>query len=144
MHCHTLHAVRERFERCLDLYLCPRALKRRLNIDPESLVPQLPRASDLRPFPTTRCVRYAVPGGGGGKEEEEETPRPMVRCLSASPDGQYLVSGGEDGVARLWEVESGRLLRSWDLKEVVVGAQGLAAENGEEDEVSRSREELFL
>lgn len=28
------HTVRERFERCLDLYLCPRVMKRRLNIDP--------------------------------------------------------------------------------------------------------------
>ena len=28
--------VQERFERCLDLYLCPRKLKRRLAIDPES------------------------------------------------------------------------------------------------------------
>ena len=26
--------VRERFERCLDLYLCPRSFKRKLNIDP--------------------------------------------------------------------------------------------------------------
>jgi len=28
------HSVRESFERCLDLYLCPRVMKRRLNIDP--------------------------------------------------------------------------------------------------------------
>ena len=55
------HSVKERFERCLDLYLCPRAMKRRLNIDPESLVPQLPKASDLRPFPTTKCIKYVVP-----------------------------------------------------------------------------------
>lgn len=26
--------VRERFDRCLDLYLCPRSFKRKLNIDP--------------------------------------------------------------------------------------------------------------
>ena len=32
--------VLERFERCLDLYLCPRKLKLRLNIDPETLVPR--------------------------------------------------------------------------------------------------------
>ena len=50
--------------------------KRQLNIDPESLVPQLPRASDLRPFPTTKCIRYIVPG-----QKEEEAV--LVRCLSS-------------------------------------------------------------
>lgn len=34
--------IRERFERCLDLYLCPRATKRKMNVDPESLLPKLP------------------------------------------------------------------------------------------------------
>jgi ribosome biogenesis protein ERB1 len=34
--------VKQRFERCLDLYLCPRTLKRRLNIDPQTLIPRLP------------------------------------------------------------------------------------------------------
>ncbi len=43
--------TKERFERCLDLYLCPRSLKRRLNIDPETLVPKLPKPQDLKPFP---------------------------------------------------------------------------------------------
>ena len=41
-----------RFTRCLDLYLCPRALKMRMNVDPQSLLPQLPNPKDLRPFPT--------------------------------------------------------------------------------------------
>jgi len=119
------HSVKERFERCLDLYLCPRAMKRRLNIDPESLVPQLPRASDLRPFPTAKCVRYEVPG---------ETESVMVRCLAVSPDGQFLASGGEDGVARLWEVQSGRLLKSWDLAEVVRSSGEEDGREGEKDE----------
>ncbi|KAL3807971.1 hypothetical protein ACHAXA_010773 [Cyclostephanos tholiformis] len=127
------HSVRERFERCLDLYLCPRASKRRLNIDPESLVPRLPRASDLRPFPTTRCVRYVVPGGGnetGGEGEDAAVPAPPVRCLGASPDGQFLVSGDEDGFVRIWEVQTGRLLRSWDLNDVIAAVVKSAGEEG--------------
>jgi len=104
------HAVRDRFERCLDLYMCPRQLKRRLNIDPESLVPSLPKARDLRPFPTAKAVEYVTPYDEEGGEE-----RPMVRCLAVSPDGQFLASGASDGVVRLWEVQTGRLLRSWDV-----------------------------
>ena len=64
--------TRERFERCLDLYLAPRQRKMRLTIQPEDLVPQLPRPRDLQPFPTVcsltfrghnnmiRCLRYSV------------------------------------------------------------------------------------
>jgi ribosome biogenesis protein ERB1 len=101
------HSVREAFERCLDLYLCPRVMKRRLNIDPESLVPKLPKASDLRPFPTAKCVEYKTPYDG-------DSP-PIIRCVACSPDGRYMASGASDGFARLWEVETGRLLRSWNI-----------------------------
>ena len=50
--------IKERFERCLDLYLCPRSRKKRINIDPESLVPKLPKPADLQPFPMTMCLEY--------------------------------------------------------------------------------------
>ena len=106
------HSVKEAFERCLDLYLCPRVMKRRLNIDPESLVPKLPKASDLRPFPTAECIEYLTP------YEEGEAP-PMIRCVTSSPDGQFMASGASDGVVRLWEVETSRLLRSWDVSSLV-------------------------
>ena len=35
--------------------------------------------------------------------------------MSVSPDGQFLASGASDGYLRLWEVQTGRLLRSWNL-----------------------------
>jgi ribosome biogenesis protein ERB1 len=35
--------IREHFERCLDLYLCPRVLKKKVNVsDPQTLIPELP------------------------------------------------------------------------------------------------------
>jgi ribosome biogenesis protein ERB1 len=106
------HSVRETFERCLDLYLCPRIMKRRLNIDPESLVPQLPKASDLRPFPTAKCIEYRTPFEG-------DEP-PVVRCITPSPNGQFMASGASDGYVRLWEVETGRLLRSWNMSKAAL------------------------
>lgn len=106
------HSVREAFERCLDLYLCPRIMKRRLNIDPESLVPRLPKASDLKPFPTAKCMEYKTPYEGD--------TAPIIRSVSPSPDGQFMVSGATDGFVRIWEVETGRLLRSWNASELVV------------------------
>ena len=44
--------TKERFERCMDLYLAPRVRKNRLNIDPNSLLPKLPSPAELKPFPT--------------------------------------------------------------------------------------------
>jgi ribosome biogenesis protein ERB1 len=120
------HAVRERFERCLDLYLCPRVMKKRLNIDPESLVPSLPKANDLRPFPTSKCIQYDTPYSG------DEAP--IIRCLTVSPDGQFMASGANDGFVRIWEVQTGRLLNSWNLSKLVNAASNSIESNDEDDE----------
>jgi ribosome biogenesis protein ERB1 len=94
--------IKERFERCLDLYLCPRKLKKRLNIDPETLIPKLPNPKELKPFPNSLVMQYLGHHGA-------------VRCLTVSPDGQYLVSGDEEGNVKLWEVDSGYCRYTWKL-----------------------------
>jgi len=50
--------IQERFERCLDLYLCPRAVKKRMNVDPKSLLPKLPKPKELKPYPSVLTVMY--------------------------------------------------------------------------------------
>ncbi|GCB82215.1 hypothetical protein scyTo_0021558, partial [Scyliorhinus torazame] len=72
--------IHERFERCLDLYLCPRQRKMRVNVDPEDLIPNLPKPKDLQPFPTTQALVY-------------KGHTNLVRCISVSPSGQWLASG---------------------------------------------------
>ena len=76
--------VKERFERCLDLYLAPRVRRSKLNIDPESLLPKLPSPEELRPFPTTCATIFR---GHEGR----------VRSLAIDPSGRWLSSGGDDG-----------------------------------------------
>ncbi|THV78798.1 putative ribosome biogenesis protein Erb1 [Aureobasidium pullulans] len=94
--------IKERFERCLDLYLAPRVRRSKLNIDPESLLPKLPSPDDLRPFPTVCATLYR---GHQGR----------VRCVSVSPTGTFIASGGDDGTVRVWELLSGRQLYSVKL-----------------------------
>ena len=92
--------VKERFYRCLDLYLCPRVKRNRVVADPDELLPTLPDPEDLKPFPTTLSIIY----------KGHEAP---VRCLAPSPCGQWLLSGSDDGQVRLWEMMTGRCLRKW-------------------------------
>lgn len=89
--------LRERFERSLDLYLAPRLRKNRLDIDPESLVPDLPSPKDLRPFPIRCSVTYS------GHTDK-------IRALSIDPLGLWLATGSDDGYVIVWEVLTGRAI----------------------------------
>lgn len=100
------NAVKEEFDRCLDLYLCPRARKKRINIDPESLKPKLPSRKDLKPYPSTCYLEYRGHTG-------------PVKSLSVQISGQWMASGSTDGTVRIWEVETGRCLKVWDVGEAV-------------------------
>jgi ribosome biogenesis protein ERB1 len=87
--------VKEKFERCLDLYLAPRVRHTKLNIDPESLLPKLPNPDELKPFPSHQVAIYV---GHKGR----------VRSLAIDPSGRYLATGGDDGTVRLWTLHPPR------------------------------------
>lgn len=94
--------VKEKFDRCLDLYLAPRVRRTKLNIDPESLLPKLPNPDELRPFPTHEAGRFR---GHKGR----------VRTLAIDPSGAYLATGGDDGTLRVWTLEAQREIWSVSL-----------------------------
>ncbi|GIK02696.1 ribosome bioproteinsis protein erb1 [Aspergillus viridinutans] len=96
--------VKEKFERCLDLYLAPRVRRSKLNIDPESLLPKLPSPEELKPFPTACATVFR---GHNGR----------VRTLAVDPSGLWLATGGDDGTVRVWELLTGRQLWSVKLSE---------------------------
>ena len=52
--------IHERFERCLDLYLCPRVRRKRMNVSkPDDLLPAaIPKPSSLKPYPNRLCITY--------------------------------------------------------------------------------------
>jgi len=101
-------SIRESFERCLDLYLCTRLKKKRLNVDPEKLLPELPDAKDLLPYPTFKATTLE------GHEK-------LIRSLSLSPDGEYVLSGSHDKTCRFWEASTGRELKRDNFEHPVEG-----------------------
>ncbi|KAH0789087.1 ribosome biogenesis protein BOP1 [Histomonas meleagridis] len=95
-------AVRERYDRCCDLYLRPRELRARLPDSSAELLPELPDAEQLKPFPTTESVRFVG-----------HTAR--VRSVDISHSGSLLVSGSSDGELKIWETQTGFCLRTINL-----------------------------
>ena len=52
------------------------SFNQQLQIDPDSLLPQLPKPAELRPFPTTLAIEYRGHKGS-------------VSCVSVAPGGQW-------------------------------------------------------
>uniref|UniRef100_A0A182KD43 Ribosome biogenesis protein BOP1 homolog n=1 Tax=Anopheles christyi TaxID=43041 RepID=A0A182KD43_9DIPT len=98
--------VKERFLRCLDLYLCPRSRRSRVAIGPEYLIPKLPSPRDLQPFPTLQNLVYK------GHEN-------MIRCISVEPKGEYIVTGSDDMTVKIWEISTARCIRTIPTGDIV-------------------------
>lgn len=108
--------VKERYERCLDLYLCPRTLKRKINIDRDTLLPQLPNIAELRPFPTAEALQYVSQQG-------------RVRSVHVDANAYYMATGGDgcegaggdtgSRVVHLTEILTGRVVKKYQFPAVV-------------------------
>lgn len=110
-----------------------------INIDPESLKPKLPNRKDLKPYPTTCYLEYrghkdavmsiSTEANGqwiaSGKNDKcrdsiiifvhETKIIVWIWILFFSIVSQ----GSLDGTVRIWEVETGRCLKVWELGEAV-------------------------
>jgi ribosome biogenesis protein ERB1 len=100
--------IKEHFERCLDLYMSARVMKKKVNVqDLSSLIPELPSPSELKPFPQKMSIEY--------KFHES-----CVRSISVSPCGQYLASCDVSGNLVIWQVETTRIIKKYKLDKEVI------------------------
>ena len=81
-------------------------MKMQISMNPEELLPKLPKPKDLKPFPTTKAVKFSDHTG-------------HVYSSDTSFTGEFLVSGGEDKVLRIWEATTGRVLSRVALPDVI-------------------------
>lgn len=98
--------LRERFERCLDLYLAPRVKKRKVHMNPDDLLPDLPPPSSLKPFPSFANIYYK------GHESR-------VRTIKVNHHGTHLLSGDEKGNMFMFDVRTSRILKKWKFDDIV-------------------------
>jgi ribosome biogenesis protein ERB1 len=65
--------IRERFERCLDLFLAPRVKRKKAKkpLQEKDLIPKLPSPQKLRPFPSMQSIVYT--GHTGKVETNKQT-----------------------------------------------------------------------
>ncbi|EKF39243.1 hypothetical protein MOQ_000535 [Trypanosoma cruzi marinkellei] len=96
------HTIQDRYQRCLDLAFFPRAQRTRLVVSPSELLPELPDPKDLRPYPERLSFQY-------------KGHTATVRSVSVSPNGQFLATGCDDHLVRVYEVLTGRLMKRYDM-----------------------------
>ncbi|KAK8741083.1 hypothetical protein OTU49_002486 [Cherax quadricarinatus] len=100
------HFIHECWERCIDLYIAPRKRVLRVNASSKDLIPVLPKAQDLQPFPTMEGLVF-------------KGHRSIIRSISIHPLGKFLASGSDDQTVKIWEISTGRCLRSFDIEAAV-------------------------
>jgi ribosome biogenesis protein ERB1 len=98
--------IKERFDRCLDLFIAPRVVRPKININPESLIPQLPDPENFRPFPEKLELRY----------QDHDFP---ISSIDFYYNGEYLASGDTSGVVKIWEVTTGKCLETVQFKKKI-------------------------
>ena len=105
------NTLAERYQRCLDLFCFPRIKRQKLQIaNPDDLLPRLPAPRELRPYPEILAMEY-------------HGHKAAVRSLSISSTGQWLATGCDDHILRVFEVSTGRLVKQYDLRAPVVWVQ---------------------
>ncbi|MFB4423001.1 WD40 repeat domain-containing protein [Streptomyces sp. QL37] len=65
----------------------------------------------------------------GAREEADRDRSSEIRAARLSMDGKYAVSGGEDGLIRLWETATGRLVRVLEGHTDSVSALAMTPDN---------------
>ncbi|KAA8493052.1 Ribosome biogenesis protein ERB1 [Porphyridium purpureum] len=118
------NGVKERFERCLDLYLATRTVTQKLRIDPESLIPRIQKPSELRPFPTglSGTCQLRIPG--------------KLRAISLHCSGRWLLAASTQGAIAAIEIPSGRVANVWHFDKLQRDAERV--DDGEEDQANAS------
>ena len=98
--------IEEELERCCDLFLSARTIKKKLDLKENEILPDLPKPEELKPFPTKECIVYK------GHESS-------IRALCCDPNGNVLISADIGNFVFFWDIPTAKIITKFDLKEKV-------------------------
>jgi len=98
--------IEEELERCCDLFLSARTIRKKLDLKENDILPDLPKPEELRPFPTKECMIYK------GHESS-------IRDICCDPNGNVLISADNGNLVFFWDIMTGKIITKFDLKEKV-------------------------
>lgn len=100
--CSYQQFMKERFERCLDLYLCPRSNRNKLKMIPDDLLLNIPSRETLKPYPEILSQDY-------------HSPAEKVNTISVHHSGELLACSTSSGRIIIWEVHTGKSIKQFDF-----------------------------
>ena len=98
--------IEEELERCCDLFLSSRTIKKKLDLKENDILPDLPKPEELKPFPSKEIMLYK------GHESS-------IKDICIDPSGNVLISADNGNLIFFWDVLTGKIITKIDLKEKI-------------------------
>lgn len=99
--------IEENYDRCVDLVMSSRFVKKKTDLKIEDILPALPKPEELKPFPAKENVSY-------------KGHNSFVNALVCDPSGKFLVSGDHGGEVIFWDVLTGKSIKKIDVADHVL------------------------
>jgi ribosome biogenesis protein ERB1 len=96
----------ENMERCVDLVMSTRFIKKRQNIREEDILPQLPKPEELKPFPSKENILY-------------KGHTSSIRSLLVDPSGKFLISADNGGFIHFWDIQTAKIIKRLDVSDTI-------------------------
>jgi ribosome biogenesis protein ERB1 len=98
--------IEENMERCHDLVMSARIIRKRQNIKEEDILPQLPKPEELKPFPTKENILYKGHSSS-------------IRCIYVEPNGKFMISADNGGFVYFWDIMTAKIIKRVDISDTV-------------------------
>ena len=98
--------IDEELERCCDLFLSTRIIRKKMDIKESDLLPDLPHPDQLKPFPTKETIVY-------------KGHNSSIKAICVDSFGNILISADNGNFVHFYDVLTGKIICRIDFKEKV-------------------------